>query len=181
MASPIERKNWFLLLEFFKHNSNKYALLRISASDGVIAQDATFSHDEIFSRYGYGHSFQANNQWSTDFRNVLDRSEPGTVTVHQENEKVHVTVHGEKLMSDVRLVMKDHVNRQVFVDRTMKYMTYVEACLETARNEIADGARNQKVLLQVVQEAARAKKQDDNLLTQGVRVLMQEKSKYWLK
>lgn len=176
-----EQKVWFLLLEFFQKNSNKYALLHISASDGDIAQDATFSHDEIFSRYGYGHSFEANHQLSRAFRSVLDHSEPGAVTAQQVNEMVHITVHGESMMSDVRLVMKNHVNRKAFVDRTMKYMTYVEACLEAAKNETADCARNQKALLQVVKEAANAKKHDDNVLHQGLRILMKEKSKYWLK
>ncbi|KAI0563160.1 hypothetical protein FGB62_45g169 [Gracilaria domingensis] len=175
-------KTWFVLFEFFKKSSQEYAFLRVSVCDGTMSQDALFNHDEIFSRYGFGRSTQDTHVLSQSFRNVVDQIDPGTLTVLMGSAQFAVVeVTSESLKPAVRLTMKEDLTPNVFVDRITKYMTYVDALIKSAHEDIALRIEQKNELFKAAEKKAKAKQDDDEILTQGMRMIMKEKWDYYRK
>ncbi|CAN8077338.1 unnamed protein product [Agarophyton chilense] len=172
-------KTWFALFEFFPQRSQQHAFLRVSVCDGTVSQDALFNHDEIFSRYGYGFSSQDTYKRAQCFRDVIDRSGEGDVSVLGHGPSFVVEVSGAELDPTVRLTMKEDLNPNEFIDRVTKYMTYVDALVDSVHEHVALHTREKDELSKAVQKATEAKRNDDELLTQGVRILMKEKWDCW--
>lgn len=181
-ASQQVSKTWFFLFEFFQRHAESFAVLRVSVSDGNIAADATFSHGETFSQHGYGSTSLESRQKSQHFRDTVDDIDSGSVTVTNNNSKstsIVVEVHGSKLILPIALPMKNDLNPKLFLERSMIYMTHMEASLESEKEHISELGRRRAELLREVQTAVEAKKDDDDLMARGMCALMNEKRKYW--
>lgn len=161
----------FTLFEYFPHNAEPYANLRVSASDVTreIAYDRAFSTDEITTHYRSG------SDPSKKLRETLDCKD--------EHSSLACSINDEGLsivLSSVKVEMKvtNMLSRTKFLDRVMRYLMFVNMSLSDIEQEKSDCLIRKNEIERKLKQSLICKNDFDKRLRKGTGVLMNEKRKH---
>lgn len=175
---PLTKPEYSVLFEYFRSNALQYALLRVSITDGQVAQQATFSTDEI--------DFPSPSLTPTAFdisapmRDAVDNLQEDLVDVqkHHQDSFFSVLIHIDSSNPPLRLSMKNSITLATFVDRIMVYLANVHADFHKEQKEVQTLLTKRDELRVAVNTAVKEKCQDDNNLIFTTKMLMEEKHRY---
>lgn len=172
-----ERKH-YMLFETFEQNARKHEVLRVSWSDGGMALEGTYGHDEIF--FGNGSTRMA--EVSSEMRSVIDEGREGSVAVRSDVSAAHgytIIIQLRSTTQQVKLEPKAEIAAETFVDRIVSYMRHIEAQLHFDLDRRQSRQKKHGILQERVSEAVGKKQEEDRRLEIGLRFLMKEKLDYW--
>lgn len=182
-SAPGANANVYLIFESFDKNARQHEILRVSATDGNLFWEGMFSHDEIFSD---GHLSRSPTEYSARMRTAID-----DVVNTKVNVLSHVAMPQEITVvvdldqgpgaPQVKLTLKEYIDRNTFLERLMTYIKHVEV-KRRLENERLDRRKIRRAQLQsLVDEDVRKKRDDDLQIGNGLKILMAEKKKYWMQ
>lgn len=172
---------YFALFEFFHRNAQKYALLRVSLTDGIKAYEAAFSPDQIFLRPFP--SCKSISDTSALFINVLDETVHGSFMVHLNNatstssDTVTLIISSPLFHSDITLCIDNNISSATFTSRIMEYLNYVEAERQAENQTFQHLCTSRDDLLKKLNHNVSVKLQEDQQMLSAARYLLHERKK----
>lgn len=177
--TDVQQTTWYTLFECFRQNANRYAVLRISVSNGGVSYVGSHNDEEIFIQ----NTSAAKNAAALvkSLMNVVDTTEGAIRIEMNEASRPGVTVcfSSEAFKVDVRLEASRPLESQQFLDRTMAYLANTEADLQEVRDNVSILTQRRQELVSKVEKSVQNKLDDDGVIERGLRVLMKEKRNYW--
>lgn len=163
--------DWFYLLEFFPTN---VPTLRISASNDTLAYEGSTSQDELGATSVS--LSQSSKAWS--FLQSLD-SQNDVLSV-RENVRggYSAFVRCNELSRELELRMEQKFGREQFVKRIMTYVGYSDAELGNENDEVEALCKRKDELLKELNRGVKEKIDEDETVSYGLRLIMDEKRKY---
>lgn len=195
-----ETSEWFLLFEYFTRNENAHGLFRVSLADGTSAWQNLFTYDQLFSMEPVEPDVRGNciNPFIAlcEIIGPISKGEEGkaaavpagestkaassfvNVNCDPQKQNVNIKIQSMKLRRPIYFHMTNEHPMQDFIEQVMTYMSNTQISLQNITKNVQDLQKLHDDELVKLNSAVLEKKQHDEKLQTGTKILMLEKHRH---